>query len=51
MKKGFTFFGFILLAQLSFSQALSYSDLAQLFSKDDFNGSARFEALSGAFSL
>ena len=49
MKKGFTFFGLLILAQFTYSQSLSYVDLAQLFSRDDFNGSARFEALSGAF--
>lgn len=41
--------GLVCFTQPIFSQALGYADLAQLFSRDDFNGSARFEALSGAF--
>jgi long-subunit fatty acid transport protein len=31
------------------SQSLGYQDLAQLFSQDDLNGSARFTGMSGAF--
>ena len=33
----------------SYSQALDYGNLALLFSKDNLNGSARFNAMSGAF--
>ena len=33
----------------SFSQSLGYQDLGILFSKDDLNGTARFEAMGGAF--
>ena len=33
----------------SYSQSLSYQDLAILFSQNDKNGSARFTAMSGAF--
>lgn len=49
MKKIFFIAGLVLLSNSVFSQALGYTDLAQLFSRDDYNGSARFEALSGAF--
>ncbi|MFY0629773.1 MAG: outer membrane protein transport protein [Flavobacteriaceae bacterium] len=43
---------FVALAAVSFtaqSQALGYGDLAILFSGNDGNGSARFNAMSGAF--
>ena len=33
----------------SYSQALDYNDLGLLFSKDNTNGTARFNAMSGAF--
>ncbi len=49
MKKLFIIAGLVLFAKSAFSQALGYTDIAQIFSRDDFNGSARFEALSGAF--
>jgi len=40
---------FIFTAFGSYSQSLSYQDLAILFSQDDKNGTARFTAMSGAF--
>lgn len=49
IKKGTLFVclcGFIFTG---FSQALGYQDLALLFSKDQISGSARFNAMSGAF--
>ena len=49
MKRILIIMGLVCFTQPIFSQALGYADLAQLFSRDDFNGSARFEALSGAF--
>ncbi|SEB67122.1 Long-chain fatty acid transport protein [Tenacibaculum sp. MAR_2009_124] len=42
--------GVLLGASLnSFSQSLNYNDLGLLFSQDDNYGTARFEAMSGAF--
>ncbi len=49
MKKLLSLSILLIVIQFANSQALGYSDLAQLFSRDDFNGSARFKALSGAF--
>ena len=40
---------FITLSFVSFSQSIGYEDLALLFSSDDNLGSARFNAMSGAF--
>lgn len=34
---------------MSYAQALDYEDLAILFSRDQLNGTARFNAMSGAF--
>ena len=49
MKKIFIAAIFTFTAFTSFSQSLSYQDLAILFSQDDKNGTARFTAMSGAF--
>ena len=49
MKKFFIAAIFTFTAFTSFSQSLSYQDLAILFSQDDKNGTARFTAMSGAF--
>ncbi|MGY8910663.1 MAG: hemin receptor, partial [Flavobacteriales bacterium] len=49
MKKLFIAAIFTFTAFTSFSQSLSYQDLAILFSQDDKNGTARFTAMSGAF--
>lgn len=49
MKKLFIAAIFIITAFTSFSQSMSYQDLAILFSQDDKNGTARFTAMSGAF--
>lgn len=49
MKKGLILIGLLLLSGPIFSQASGYTGLSKIFSRDDFNGSARFEALSGAF--
>lgn len=39
----------LLLNQTINSQALGYADLAQLFARDNYHGSARFESMAGAF--
>ncbi len=49
MKKIITLLCIVGCSTLSYSQALGYGDLALLFSKDDYNGSARFVAMGGAF--
>ncbi|MDY0780721.1 hemin receptor [Tenacibaculum sp. IB213877] len=49
MKKVLTFVALATVTFTSFAQSLSYNDLGVLFSKDDNYGTARFEAMSGAF--
>jgi hypothetical protein len=49
MKKVTLFVFFCALSLPGFSQSLSYQDLALLFSKDNNTGTARFNAMSGAF--
>jgi hypothetical protein len=49
MKKVTLFVFFCALSLPSFSQSLGYEDLALLFSKDNNTGTARFNAMSGAF--
>lgn len=49
MKKVTLFVFFCAIALPSFSQSLGYSDLALLFSKENNLGTARFNAMSGAF--
>jgi hypothetical protein len=49
MKKVTLFVLFCAISLPSFSQSLSYGDLAILFSKDNNTGSARYSAMSGAF--
>lgn len=49
MNKIFSTIVFLLVGLTINSQSLGYQDLAQLFSQDDFNGSARFTGMSGAF--
>jgi len=44
-----TFMVFALISYTSFSQVMSYNDLGILLSRDNNNGTARFNALSGAF--
>ncbi len=39
----------LFVATNSFSQSLGYNDLGILFSGDEYNGTARFNAMSGAF--
>jgi hypothetical protein len=39
----------ILLSSLSYSQSLGYNDLGALFSTDEYNGTARYTAMGGAF--
>lgn len=49
MKKPF-FFLFFLSSSLAFyAQSLSYEDLGILFSEEDYRGTARFNAMAGAF--
>ncbi len=49
MKRILTFAILIASTFTAFSQSLNYNDLGILFSKDDNYGTARFEAMSGAF--
>jgi hypothetical protein len=49
MKKATLFVLFCAVSLSSFSQSLGYEDLAILFSKDNNTGSARYNAMSGAF--
>lgn len=49
MKKIIFFAVLSLVNFCAFSQALGYEDLAILFSQDSHNGSARFNAMGGAF--
>lgn len=49
MKKVTLFVFFCAITLPNFSQSLGYQDLALLFSKDNNNGSARFNSMSGAF--
>ncbi|WP_422090335.1 OmpP1/FadL family transporter [Tenacibaculum ovolyticum] len=49
MKRILIFAIVIASTHTAFSQSLGYNDLGILFSKDDNYGSARFEAMSGAF--
>ena len=49
IKKGTLLICLCGFAMSSFSQALGYQDLALLFSKDQIAGTARFNAMSGAF--
>ena len=49
MKKVTLFVLFCAISLPNFSQSLGYEDLAILFSKDNNTGSARFNAMSGAF--
>jgi len=49
MKKVTLFVFFYAITSFSFSQSLGYEDLAILFSKDNNTGSARYNAMSGAF--
>lgn len=49
MNKLYSTITFLLIGLTINSQSLGYKDLAQLFSQDDFNGSARFTGMSGAF--
>ncbi|WP_435264152.1 OmpP1/FadL family transporter [Tenacibaculum sp. nBUS_03] len=49
MKKLLTYAILIASAYNAFSQSLGYNDLGILFAKDDNFGTARFEAMSGAF--
>jgi hypothetical protein len=39
----------IFISTITYSQSMGYNDLGYLFSVDEYNGSARFNALSGAF--
>ena len=48
MKKIFLTLG-LFVAYFSNAQTLSYTDIGELFSKEDINGTARFNAMSGAF--
>ncbi|WKD85007.1 hypothetical protein KCTC32516_00345 [Polaribacter huanghezhanensis] len=49
MKKVTLFVLFCAISLPNFSQSLGYEDLAILFSKDNNTGSARYNAMSGAF--
>lgn len=49
MKRILTFAIIIASTYTAYSQSLGYNDLGILFSKDDNYGTARFEAMSGAF--
>ncbi len=49
MKKNYILVAFATLAFTSYSQVSYYNDLGILFSKDDTRGTARFNAMSGAF--
>ena len=49
MKRLLTLAIFIAATSSAFSQSLDYNDLGLLFAKDDNYGTARFEAMSGAF--
>jgi len=49
MKRILIFAIIIASTHTAFSQSLGYNDLGILFSKDDNYGTARFEAMSGAF--
>jgi hypothetical protein len=49
MKKVTLLILFFAISLPSFSQSLGYDDLALLFSKDNNTGTARFNAMSGAF--
>ncbi|WP_417800274.1 OmpP1/FadL family transporter [Tenacibaculum sp.] len=49
MKRILTFAIIIACTYTAYSQSLGYNDLGILFSKDDNYGTARFEAMSGAF--
>jgi hypothetical protein len=49
MKKVTSLVLFCAISLSSFSQSLGYEDLAILFSKDNNTGSARYNAMSGAF--
>lgn len=49
MKNIYTIALLLLVGLTANSQSLGYQDLAQLFSQDDLNGSARFSGMSGAF--
>lgn len=49
MKKATLFVFFLAISMPNFSQSLGYEDLAILFSKDNNSGTARYNAMSGAF--
>ncbi len=49
MKRILTFAILIASTYTAFSQSFNHNDLGILFSEDDNYGTARFEAMSGAF--
>ena len=49
MKKNIIIAILFAVSYTTYSQSLGYTDLALLFSQDNYNGSARFTAMSGAF--
>ncbi|PQJ21510.1 hypothetical protein [Tenacibaculum sp. SG-28] len=49
MKKDKILTPLLLLPLIAFSQSLSYNELGFIFAKDDGYGTARFEAMGGAF--
>lgn len=49
MKKLFLFVAMAAMSFTSYSQVLGYEDLAILFSQNQYNGSARFVSMGGAF--
>lgn len=49
MRKIYTTALFLVIGLVVNSQSLGYQDLSQLFSQDDWSGTARFTGMSGAF--
>jgi long-subunit fatty acid transport protein len=49
MKKFLLLVAFATTISTSYSQALNYNELGVLFSKDNYNGTARYNAMSGTF--
>jgi hypothetical protein len=49
MKKIFLFSVLFVVSSTLLSQSISYTDLGVLFSQENYNGSARYNAMSGAF--
>lgn len=49
MKKIYLFLFVCITSAAMFGQSLGYRDLGILFSEEDYNGTARFNAMSGAF--